>query len=142
MGKFPAFVVVGTIASFPPGPPLPPLRIFWIFSVIFQKSCDVRRNCTRRQVQAGQLLLCRCPIHLPATKPIRDILLDCIFLQAQFELAFLSTIQRVLPPLINKNINIRNTTTMAANGTTETTSLVHKSKEDEENFAKLKAYQP
>jgi len=42
----------------------------------------------------------------------------------------------------NKNINIRNTTTMAANGTTETTSLVHKSKEDEENFAKLKAYQP
>jgi hypothetical protein len=31
---------------------------------------------------------------------------------------------------------------MAANGTTETTSLVHKCKEDEENFAKLKAYQP
>jgi hypothetical protein len=31
---------------------------------------------------------------------------------------------------------------MAANGTTETTSLVLKSKEDEENFAKLKAYQP
>jgi len=31
---------------------------------------------------------------------------------------------------------------MAANGTSETTSLVHKSKEDEENFAKLKAYQP
>jgi hypothetical protein len=52
---------------------------------------------------------------------------------------FLSTIN---PLIKNKNINIRNTTTMAANGTTETTSLVHKSKEDEENFAKLKAYQP
>ena len=31
---------------------------------------------------------------------------------------------------------------MPDNGTTERTSLVHSSKEDEENFAKLKAYQP
>ena len=31
---------------------------------------------------------------------------------------------------------------MTTNGTTETTSLVHGSKEDEENFRKLKSYQP